>query len=92
MITWLMKDRKMELVPDLLKKEKYHFYWGRGGTMETHDECTEVLEDFVDTYGGPHGQQQWQADGIEAIHSSLWVAACQVWGDFPVLVQDFEGK
>lgn len=55
------------------------------GTPETLAACMTKLAEFIQAYGGPHWQAQWQADGIGAICLRMIDAACDVWGN-PKLV------
>ncbi|KAK3374513.1 hypothetical protein B0T24DRAFT_705030 [Lasiosphaeria ovina] len=50
------------------------------GTSKTLDKCIEYLVEFIDTYGGPYGQYQWENAGLEAFNSALIQAAVETWG------------
>lgn len=96
MVFWNLKDHALELVQDLATKRKMIVQWPKNkkdakgrvtgldltmqGTPETLGACIEAVAQFVKVYGGPFGETQWLADGINTISEGWFQGACELWG------------
>jgi hypothetical protein len=92
MVSWMPARHCIELVPDISKEKrklKLVIQWAKtatgAGTEADGKACAVELEQFVKNYGGPNGQEQWAADGINEFSDQLFAAACMLWG-YPKLV------
>ena len=86
MVNWSLKDKKLELVPEIDKREAKHVIsWKNPGTVDDLKQCTLFVMDFVAQFSGPHGVTQWGADGIDKVHEEIFRAASQEWGTYPKL-------
>ncbi|KAL7628311.1 hypothetical protein AAE478_002511 [Parahypoxylon ruwenzoriense] len=81
MISWAIGKKQLEMVPDIHKRnDKVIVDWKLKGTRDDLQECTFYLVRFVTDYGGPLGERQWMADGINQINNGIWEAANKAWG------------
>ena len=90
-MSWSFKDKHLvlRLIPDVNdRRHKLLIVWGKNGTDQDRDYCIDQLSQFITSYGGPHGQEQWQADGIHNVNKEIWVAAERLWG-YPVFQEEF---
>lgn len=93
LVNWIVRNKRLELIPDLNQWDnKFMISWSdtSSGMEADNDVCLNALAQFIKTYGGPHGEEQWKYDGIDKINLNIWSAACTVWGGFPKL--SVEGK
>ncbi|KAK4139790.1 uncharacterized protein C8A04DRAFT_32687 [Dichotomopilus funicola] len=96
LITWIPHKRCIDLVPDMkYKKRKFVIQWAKPDHKGRVDEnnlgnendlaiCVTTMEDFVKVHGGPYGEAQWAADGINVFSGEMFAAAVELWG-FPKL-------
>ncbi|KAK3367663.1 hypothetical protein B0H63DRAFT_515470 [Podospora didyma] len=82
MIRWRIASHRMELTPDMGNRHKVSCitFDRTRGNQDTHVECAEELDDFIEECGF---RSQWEADGIHLFNRELWKAAIRLWG-YPV--------
>ncbi|KAI2618903.1 hypothetical protein GGR54DRAFT_640445 [Hypoxylon sp. NC1633] len=78
MIKWNIKDKRVELIPDLDdRKRMMTIAFCPQGTEESAQLCTSNFGAFIKKYGD---MNQWVADDTHKIHETFWNAAVKLWG------------
>jgi hypothetical protein len=88
-LRWNLKQKRLELIPDLGAKEhRLLITWGLGGSGRDRYECEVALAMFIKQCGGPLQSKQWESNGIRTLNDELWRTANGVWGEHPVLSEE----
>jgi hypothetical protein len=83
MVKWLLKNKQIQLIQDLNgsrgdESKVTTFVWEEKDTQAARDELFPTLWNFMQSYGGPHGRDQW----VKCLeyHQQIALAANSLWG------------
>ncbi|KAM7218612.1 Protein kinase-like domain containing protein [Rhypophila decipiens] len=79
-LRWRLAKRRIELAPDIGRRDEVSTITFGDGTPETNRECAISLVTFIRRCGL---ESQWKQGGIDKFNQKLWLAAVMEWG-YPI--------